>query len=44
MLETLNGLVQATKRRARGYRSTRNYIAMVYLTASKLDSAITHAK
>ncbi|MDQ3094703.1 MAG: transposase, partial [Actinomycetota bacterium] len=37
-------LVQAAKRRARGYRSTRNYIAMIHLTAGKLDVAVTHTK
>jgi transposase len=37
LLEGLNSLVQAAKRRARGYRSTRNYIAMIYLTVGKLD-------
>ncbi len=36
LLEGLNSLVQAAKRRARGYRSTRNYIAMIYLTVGKL--------
>jgi transposase len=44
LLEGLNSLVQAAKRRARGYRSTRNYIAMIYLTVGKLDIAVTHAK
>jgi transposase len=43
LLEGLNSLVQAAKRRARGYRTTRNYIAMIYLTAGKLDLA-THTK
>jgi len=42
LLEGLNSLVQAAQRRARGYRSTRNYIAMIYLTVGKLDIAITH--
>jgi transposase len=37
LLEGLNSLVQAAKRRARGYRSIRNYIAMIYLVAGKLD-------
>jgi len=41
---SLNSLVQAAKRRARGYRSTRTYIAMIYLTVGKLDIAITHTK
>jgi len=30
-------LVQAAKAKARGYRTTRNLIAMVYLIAGKLD-------
>jgi transposase len=44
LLEGLNSLIQAAKRRARGYRSTRNYIAMIYLTVGKLDNAATHTK
>jgi hypothetical protein len=40
----LNSLVQAAKRRARGYRSTPNYIAMIYLTVGKLDLGATHTK
>ncbi|MFN2445119.1 MAG: transposase [Vicinamibacterales bacterium] len=44
LLEGLNSLVQAAKRCARGYRSTRNYIAMTYLTVGKLDLHVTHAK
>ena len=44
LLEGLNSLVQAAKRRARGYRSTRNYIAMIYLVAGKLELGATHAK
>ena len=36
-LEAVNGLIQATKRRARGYRSTKNLINMAYLIAGKLD-------
>ena len=44
LLEGLNSLVQAAKRRARGYRSIRNYIAMIYLTVGKLDIHVTHAK
>jgi transposase len=44
LLEGLNSLVQAAKRRARGYRSTRNYIAMIYLTVGKLDLTLTHGK
>jgi transposase len=37
LLEGLNSLIQAAKRRARGYRSVRNYKAMIYLVAGKLD-------
>ena len=42
-VEGLNSLVQAAKRRARGYHSTRNYIAMIYLTVGKLD-IVTHTE
>lgn len=37
LLEGINGLVQASKRKARGYRTTDNYIAMIYATVNKLD-------
>ena len=37
LLEGVNSLVQAAKARARGYRSTRNLIAMAYLIAGKLS-------
>jgi transposase len=37
LLEGLNSLIQAAKRRARGYRSTRNYKAMIYLVVAKLN-------
>ena len=36
LLEGLSSLVQATKARARGYRSTRNLAAMIYLMHGKL--------
>lgn len=36
-LEGINSLVQAAKSRARGYRSIRNYITMIYLIAGKLN-------
>jgi len=36
LLEGLNSLIQAAKRRARGYRTNRNYIAMIHLVAGKL--------
>jgi transposase len=37
LLEGLNSLIQAAKRRARGYRSIRNYTTMIYLVAGKLS-------
>ena len=36
MLEALNGLIQAAKRKARGYRTTKNLIAMIYLISGGL--------
>jgi transposase len=36
-VEAINGLLQAAKRRARGYRTTKNLINMAYLIAGKLD-------
>jgi len=38
LLEGLNSLVQAAKRRARGYRSNRNFITMIYLIVGKLNA------
>jgi transposase len=37
VLEGLNSLIQAAKAKARGYRSTRNLIAMAYLLGGKLQ-------
>ncbi|HEY1933814.1 MAG TPA: transposase, partial [Acetobacteraceae bacterium] len=37
LIEGINSLVQAAKAKARGYRSSRNLIAIVYLLAGKLD-------
>jgi len=37
LIEGINSLVQAAKAKARGYRSSRNLKAMVYLVAGKLD-------
>ena len=37
LIEGLNSLVQAAKAKARGYRSTRNLKAIIYLLAGKLD-------
>ena len=36
ILEGLNSLIQAAKARARGYRTDRNLISMIYLTVCKL--------
>ncbi|MCY0887870.1 MAG: ISL3 family transposase [Alicyclobacillaceae bacterium] len=35
--EAVNGLIQAAKRRARGYRTTRNLIAMIYMIGANLQ-------
>lgn len=40
LLEGINSLVQAAKRKARGYRTTRNFIAMIYATANKLKITV----
>ncbi len=37
MLGAMNSLVQAAKARARGYRSTENFITIAYLVCGKLD-------
>ena len=37
LIEGINSLVQAANAKVRGYRTTRNLIAMVYLIAGKLD-------
>ncbi len=42
VLEGINSLVQASKRRARGYRNKRNLIAMIYLIAGRLDFSPAH--
>ena len=47
LLEAISSLVQAAKRRARGYRTTRNLKAIVYLAAASWISTravITNAK
>src|SRR5690606_10540091 len=36
IMEGINSLIQAAKAKARGYRSTRNLIAIVYLIAGRL--------
>lgn len=40
ILEGLNSLVQSAKSKARGYRSTRNLIAMIYLVGGRLQFAL----
>ena len=40
ILEGINSLIQAAKSRARGYRTTKNLIAMIYLLGAKLDFAL----
>ena len=37
VLEGLNSIVQAVKRRARGYGTTKHFISMVYLVCGKLE-------
>ena len=37
IIEAVNSLVQAAKAKARGYRSTRNLKAIIYLIAGKLE-------
>lgn len=44
VMEALNSLVQAAKRKARGYRNHRTFILMAYLIAGKLDLVRTHTK
>jgi len=40
ILEGINSLAQAAKARARGYRTTKNFITMIYLIAGKLDFSL----
>jgi len=40
VLEAINSLIQAAKRRARGYRTKENLIAMTYLIAGKLEMGL----
>jgi len=37
LLEGINSLVQASKRKARGYRSSENFISMIYATVNKFE-------
>lgn len=43
-LEGLNSVFSAVKRRARGYRSIDNLIAMLYFTAGNLEIPVAHSK
>jgi len=36
-LEAINDLIRAAKRRARGYRTTKNLINIAYIIVGKLD-------
>jgi transposase len=40
VLEGLNSVIQAVKSRARGFRTTENFKAMIYLIGSKLDFSL----
>ncbi|SDX99581.1 Transposase [Evansella caseinilytica] len=40
LLEGINSLFQAAKRKARGYRSPKNMVAIIYLLAGKFDFAL----
>ena len=44
ILEGINSLIQAAKAKARGYRSNRNFITIVYLIAGKLNFCFTHTQ
>lgn len=44
LLEGVNSLIQAAKRKARGYRSEKNLIAMIYLIGGKLNVGLPDAK
>lgn len=44
LLEGINSLVQSAKSRARGYRTTRNFVTMIYLIAGKLEFNVTHLR
>ncbi|HZJ51543.1 MAG TPA: transposase, partial [Actinomycetota bacterium] len=41
-LEGVNSLIQAAKRKARGYRTKKNLITMTYLIAGRLPLPVTH--
>ena len=37
LIEALNGIIQAAKRKARGFRTVRNLIAVIYRIGGKLN-------
>ncbi|RUM88371.1 MAG: ISL3 family transposase, partial [Thermodesulfatator sp.] len=39
-LEALNGIFQAARRRARGYRNVKTFITMIYLLAAPLPEIL----
>ncbi len=39
-MEAMNGLFQAARARARGYRNTETFITMIYLIAARLEDVI----
>ena len=44
LLEGINSLIQAAKAKTRGYRTSRNLIAMVYLLAGRLELNVSHLR
>jgi len=42
LLEGINSLIQSAKARARGFRTTENLKAIIYLIVGKLDLQVTH--
>ena len=40
LLEGVNGMIQAAKRKARGYRTVTNLMHMIYATVNKLDVTV----
>jgi transposase len=44
LLEGLNSLIQATKRKARGFKTIDNFIAMSYVTVNKLVITVPQPK
>lgn len=43
-LESMNGLFQAARSRARGYRNEANFIDMIYLIGSLVERLLDQAK